>query len=341
MNLLDLHRKIPLLRRPFHQRDEAILQRDQAITRLNAALKALNETTRERDSALLSLSLQSEALEALSNHPGAGGRPGEPSPEAAASTFHFRGYDIPLNLMMLTGGGPETFAEISDGHIASLKEHVGLEPAMSILEIGCGIGRDAIPLTEILSAQAGGRYIGIDIIRPSIDWCVRNIHSRHQNFVFHHMDIADQLHNPCGTVSASRNRLPVVDQIIDRVILQSVFTHMLPAELEHYLSELKRVMRPEALAFITVFIYDDAVLASTRHKDRLIYGFQFAHEVVAGCRVNSLEFPTGSVAYTEAFLSAAISRNGLRHARQHLKGAWSGHHTDAEYGQDVLILTPN
>ena len=44
-----------------------------------------------------------------------------------------------------------------------------LSEKMNVLEVGCGIGRDAIPLTQILSPNAN--YTGIDIIGRSIEWC--------------------------------------------------------------------------------------------------------------------------------------------------------------------------
>lgn len=59
------------------------------------------------------------------------------------STRHF-GYDIPTRLLNLTGGGPETFEVIATGHIHDLKRHIDIGPGQSVLEIGCGIGRDAI-----------------------------------------------------------------------------------------------------------------------------------------------------------------------------------------------------
>ena len=103
----------------------------------------------------------------------------------ATPVYRFKGYDIPIDLMELTGGGPSTFDAISQAHTDNLRRWIGLEPTHTVLEIGCGIGRDAIPLTEILSE---GRYVGIDIIKRSIDWCTDNIAKRHPNFGFYHYE---------------------------------------------------------------------------------------------------------------------------------------------------------
>jgi SAM-dependent methyltransferase len=345
----EIHRRIPLLRRPFYQRDQALKERDDALGRLAAKTKALEDAIRDRDEALRSLAAKAAKSEALEDvvwerkeapyRLASKTEAPKSAPADAPLTFQFCGYEIPVDLMLLTGGGPDTFEEISAGHIAALQKHVGLEPGLSVLEIGCGIGRDAIPLTGILSADQGGCYIGIDIIRPSIDWCNAHIQAKNHNFVFYHMNIADQLHNPQGNVHAITSSLPVPDCKVDRIILQSVFTHMLRSDVEHYLAEFRRIMKPGSLAFVTAFIYDDAILACARGDDRAQFGFRFEHELEPGCRVNSLDYPTGSVAYTAGLMDILIAKHGLRHVRPTLKGAWSGYHPNPEYGQDVLLLT--
>lgn len=254
------------------------------------------------------------------------------------ATYHHEGFDIPIGLMLKTGGGPDTFAAISNGHIANLRRFVGLTPDMAILEIGCGIGRDAIPLTTILDPAQGGRYVGIDIIKPSIDWCVANIQKRHPNFIFHHMDIGDQIHNPGGAVDTLQSNLPVPDGRFDRIVLQSVFTHLMQRELEHYLTEFRRVLKLDGLVYVTVFIYDDAVIESAHLRNPPPHGLRFEHKVGTDCRINDLQFPTGAVAYTEKFLNGLVCKHGLRQVRPHLKGSWSGFHDDASDGQDILVL---
>jgi SAM-dependent methyltransferase len=254
------------------------------------------------------------------------------------NTYPFQGYNIPIDLMMMTGGGPDTFDQISAAHISNLQKHVVLEPQFTIFELGCGIGRDAIPLTKILSAEYGGNYIGVDIIRPSIEWCVNNIQAKNPNFIFYHMNIGDQLHNPNGTAKARSSHLPVPDHHVDRVILQSVFTHMLRDDVEHYLREIKRVMKPEATTYITAFIYDDPILLKARETNLTPFDLRFEHEAGTGCRINDPIHPTGAVAYTRETIDEILLTCGLRHRRPPLKGSWSGFYPDPDDGQDVLIL---
>jgi len=97
--------------------------------------------------------------------------------------------------MELTGGGVDTFEKISAGHIANLRAHLGLEGDMSVGEIGRGIGRNAIPLADILTPP-NGRYLGIDIVRPSIDWCSQHISKRYPHVMFAWFDAQNTIFNP-------------------------------------------------------------------------------------------------------------------------------------------------
>ncbi len=120
--------------------------------------------------------------------------------------FNYKGYAIPTHLVEITGGGPATFDVISVNHMAALARYMGIVATHDVLEIGCGIGRDAIPLTQIVTR---GTYLGIDIIDQSIAWCRNNITPAHPHFRFHHFDIKDQLHNPNGSTGTRAVKLPL------------------------------------------------------------------------------------------------------------------------------------
>lgn len=250
--------------------------------------------------------------------------------------YRYEGFDIPVSLMLLTGGGPDTFDAISKAHIDNLERFVGLRPDFSVLEIGCGIGRDAIPLTQRLSRD--GHYLGVDIIRPSIDWCNQNIATRFPNFRFVHFDVKDQLHNPGGTMSTQAIHLPLEAGSVDLVVLQSVFTHLLRADILHYLSEFRRVLRPSGRVYATLFVINDEILASARATNLTAWNLTFEHEVEEGCRINDQLHPTGAVAYTVEAVEQMLRESGLRMARPLLRGAWSGYYSNADDGQDVAIL---
>ncbi len=131
--------------------------------------------------------------------------------------FHFRGYDVPVKLVEYTGVGCDRFEEVSDWHIKQVQRYIGINKADHVLEIGCGIGRDEIPLSLLLEE---GYYIGTDTIRESVQWCTDNITKRHPNFSFFHHDILDTLHNPNGKLRALEIIQPTQDSSIDLIILQ-------------------------------------------------------------------------------------------------------------------------
>jgi SAM-dependent methyltransferase len=260
---------------------------------------------------------------------------GEPSAVDAGETHPFMGFDIPVDLMRLTGGGPESFDAISAAHIANLQREVGLQPQHCVLELGCGIGRDAIPMTRILT---GGRYLGIDIIKNSIDWCTANITRRYPNFQFAHFDVKDQLHNAGGTTATREIRIPLPDASVDRVIAQSVFTHLYAHDIVHYLREIRRVLKPSGLTYLTFFVYDDEVLKAARLTNPDLPNLRFEHQLEPDCRIGDPDHPLGSIAYTKERLEEMVRQAGLDFAKPLLPGAWSGYYKNAADGQDVAVL---
>ena len=251
-------------------------------------------------------------------------------------SFEFRGYHIPVRLCLLTGGGPETFEAISNAHLHSVNAACGLRPELHVFEVGCGIGRDAIPLAQILGPD--GYYIGVDVISDSIKWCTANISARHPNFQFVHQDISDELHNPSGAVELRTVRLPADDDWADLIILQSVFTHMLRDDVAHYLRELARVLRCRGLIYATVFIIDEEIQRSARRTNLTPWNLRFAHSTNDGVYINDPDHPTGAVGYREDVLETLVADAGLEFVGPIRWGAWSGAHPVAFDGQDVAIL---
>lgn len=70
-----------------------------------------------------------------------------------------------------------------------------LKPSETILDVGCGVGRIAIPLTSYLKT---GRYEGFDIIPNSIDWCCQHISPQYPHFQFKLLDIYNPTYHPKG-----------------------------------------------------------------------------------------------------------------------------------------------
>lgn len=251
-------------------------------------------------------------------------------------TFSWHGYEIPLDLLHMTGGGPDTFDEISRLHIDQLQEFGPFDSTSRVFEIGCGIGRDAIPFSEILSPP--GHYIGTEIIKPSIEWCQANITPRAPHCVFHHFDVDDALHNPGGGTANTDVRLPAEDGSIDRIIGHSVFTHMFEAEIVHYLSEFRRMLAPGGVAMMSFFVTDAEILDEPRHP-------LAAHLIdqpydTEGTFIHDAGNPRGAVAFSSEKVRAMAAAAPMT-VRSINHGNWSGRRTDVHplCGQDVVVFT--
>jgi len=250
--------------------------------------------------------------------------------------FAYKGFNIPAHLILLTGAGAETLEPIGRAHIASYEKFMGLAPDMTILEIGCGIGRDAFQFIDRLNPE--GRYIGIDVTSDSIAWCRKNIFPKHPNFEFHHFDAKHELYNPLGTKTTADFSLPAADRSVDRIVLGSIFTHLFEDEVVHYMREIARVLKPSGLAYATFFLYSDETIAAARRTDRTPFKLRFEHPYGDSCYVNDAQYPTGAVAYTDAAMRRMIGQAGLTLDRPYLKGWWSGAYEAADDGQEVAIL---
>jgi SAM-dependent methyltransferase len=250
----------------------------------------------------------------------------------------FEGLQMPLHLVMLTGAGIETMGPIGQGHLANYEKYIGLPEGASILEIGCGIGRDAFQL--IKRSPVIGRYVGIDVTRDSILWCQKNITPRHPNFSFFHFNAKHELYNPLGSRTSLDFRLPVADKSVDRIFLGSVFTHLFEDEVTHYMKEIGRVLRPGGLAYATFFLYSPEIIEAARRTRRSHNGLTFEHAHGDGCFVSDAAYPTGSVAYTDEAIQRMMRNARLRLERPYLPGWWSGFFEDAVDGQEVALLTP-
>ncbi|HEU0025284.1 MAG TPA: class I SAM-dependent methyltransferase [Thermoleophilaceae bacterium] len=206
----------------------------------------------------------------------------------------------------------------------------GLRPDDRVLDIGCGPGRMAVPLTGYLSAAGG--YAGFDIVRAEVGWCQAHLTPRFPNFRFELADVYNARYNPNGTRAPDHFRFPYPDEAFDFVFATSVFTHMLGPEVEHYVEELTRVLRPGGRALLTWFLLTEE---SHAHLETGDGRFSFAHPI-GPALVNDLASPEAAVAYPEAWVAERIAAHGLRIVSFH-PGGWCGH-AQPETWQDTVVV---
>jgi SAM-dependent methyltransferase len=200
----------------------------------------------------------------------------------------------------------------------------------AVLEPGCGTGRMAEPLTGYLSAA--GSYDGFDVVSDAIRWCVENISSHHPNFRFRHVDVFNRAYNPGGQVDPAALEFPYGDESFEFVFLTSVFTHMLPADVRHYLGEIRRVLRPGGRCLMTFFLLNRESIAAVR-DGRASRGF--AHEG-DGYWYDIPEKPEAAVAYREGDVRLFLEEAGLPVREGIRYGRWSGRSEPPN--QDTLVV---
>jgi ubiquinone/menaquinone biosynthesis C-methylase UbiE len=207
----------------------------------------------------------------------------------------------------------------------------GLRPEHRVLDIGCGIGRMAVPLTQYLDVEKG-RYSGLDPVEGGIAWCRRFITPAYPNFTFQRLDIAHKLYNPQGKISGEALKLPYADRQFDFVIMTSVVTHLPPDEVLIYLSEVARLLKPGGRLFMTAFVVDTIAAANASGKRDARLGF--VRDGNGPCWFVPDMPPLAAVGFDDGFLDQALEKAGLVIALKSL-GHWRGQ--DADHYQDLYV----
>jgi SAM-dependent methyltransferase len=201
------------------------------------------------------------------------------------------------------------------------------------LDIGCGIGRIAIPLTNYLNKN--GSYEGFDIVKKGVDWCKKNISENYPNFQFLHINLKNDLYNLNTEKEAKNFVFPYKNDDFDLIILTSVFTHMIPEDMENYLFEINRVMKIGGKCLVTFFVLNSESKKFMQANDIFNFKHNFGKYSLLDKNVKE-----ANIAYEENYLLDAIQKNNLK-VEQKLYGYWSsGYHRDDTFDfQDTFILT--
>jgi len=235
---------------------------------------------------------------------------------------------IPPRMTALVVGSGD-FKRIGEEFLGLFIRECGLKPEHRVLEIGAGYGRMAVGLTPYI---AGGGYDGIEIIGKAVAWCRDEISTRFPHFRFHHANLRNPYSNPDGSSNASHYRLPFADETFDFVFLTSVFSHMRPGEIDTYLAEIGRVLKPGAKSFITYYLLDDFALEQIGKRRA---SQPFYHEF-DGFLSTSKSTPENTIAVPEGTIRQLYDRYDMEIEEPIRYGAWPGRERYLSY-QDVVI----
>jgi len=235
-------------------------------------------------------------------------------------------------------GRREDFEAVGAYWRGRLVDEHGLRSDGSVLDIGCGVGRNAVALIPHLTT---GRYEGFDVVPQFIRWCRRQITPRHPNFRFELADVRNRQYNRFGGSPANEYEFPYSDESFDVVFATSVFTHMRPDEIRRYMAESTRVLKPGGRLVITFFLVDFEVrelLAQRRSAFSLDHEFEDPDGTpYLGADARVPEFCIG---VEEDIVLGMADGAGLERVGAVEHGSWSGRPgTEAHGYQDLVVLT--
>ena len=236
---------------------------------------------------------------------------------------------IPPEDAMFVGDGD--YRAIGAEFLRHSVEIGGLRPHARVLDIGCGIGRLAVPLTQYIDLERG-TYDGIDPVKSGIDWCTGTITPAYSNFRFQHLDIRHPIYNPAGAIDGAAVTLPFAEASMDFVTLISVATHLPASELQRYAHEVARVLAPGGTTMLTAFVMvPNPAAAFDNGATRL----NFARNGETRQWHIDAANPLGAVALDDGVIEDITQAAGLEVRRKAL-GHWRGR--AAAHYQDIFII---
>jgi SAM-dependent methyltransferase len=236
----------------------------------------------------------------------------------------------PLYLMQ---DGIRDYAEFKQNGADAFRRYLdfGLRPTDRILDIGSGVGRKTLPLLDFL---VGGSYEGIDPIASQVRWCVEKITPTYPNFRFQTIDVWNKLYNPKGSVKPSDYIFPFKDDEFDFVIMWSVFTHMFSPEMQHYVDEIARVLKPGAHGLISFLLLNEeseSLIVQGKSALNLVYDYEDGSKASDSNRLET------AIGHQEHFILDMFERRGFK-AEIAERGSWCGR-TGGTYYQDIVRIT--
>ncbi|MFY9621339.1 MAG: class I SAM-dependent methyltransferase [Pyrinomonadaceae bacterium] len=236
----------------------------------------------------------------------------------------------PQDLQDYVGEG--FYREVGAKFLEYFKSLCGLRPHEAVLDVGCGSGRLAIPLTRYLNGEA--RYEGFDLSHAAIKWCQENISMHFPQFRFQVSDVRNDVYAPGEKrrLKASKYTFPYANDSFDFVFLTSVFTHLVRADMKRYVSEVARVLKPGGRCLATFFLLN----AESRElmPQKALHGLNFKHRRRGYQTLHHQ--PEHGIAFDEGLVRKIYRRRCLKIREPISYGAWCGRETHLTT-QDVVI----
>lgn len=215
-----------------------------------------------------------------------------------------------------------------------VKDHGHLNLEGTVVDVGCGYGRNAYALLDM---GFEGRYLGFDILSDHIRWLSDNFQSNSTGalFEFEHLDVINDRYNPRGRFEATEALLPEMGEPADLIIAFSVFTHMYPVEVMHYLRELSFQMNGDSILCASFFLMNADWEVWERRGGST---FPMPYSLDDSCSYSDPEDPLYAIAFRDDWLDSTFAEAGLaRVGKTHL-GSWCGRGRTRPCFQDTVFL---
>lgn len=160
----------------------------------------------------------------------------------------------------------------------------------------------------------------------------KNISSKFSNFDFLYVDLFNDLYRSKG-INAANYIFPYQTNYFDFACSISVFTHMVPEEVENYLKETIKVLKKGGFLVATFFILDSESKSLMQNNKDFNFKFDFGHYALMDSVVKS-----ANVGYDKNFLFKQFENTGFK-IEKYIKGYWCGRKKEFNYAlQDIVVL---
>lgn len=239
------------------------------------------------------------------------------------------GVEIPLppRHLRLMGDDDERFLEVG-GNLVRLLYRLGLRDDSRLLDVGCSVGR--LPIALLSGSDFHGWYVGFDVTPKQVQWARTKLQPVSPSLHFRLVDVRNDRYNPGGTVEPQDLRFPARSGGFDMACLFSIFTHFYKEDIQLYLHELRRCLKPGGTVVATWFLYDDA-----RYDAAVNSIYPMVHRLDDDTIYSDPDDPLRAIAFRESTMRAMIAAAGLEVVTIEY-GTWAG--GDGVEFQDVVVL---
>jgi SAM-dependent methyltransferase len=211
--------------------------------------------------------------------------------------------------------------------LAEMVYAAGMPLDGTLLDVGCGVGRLPIGL---LSTGFTGRYFGFDVSLMYVRWAKQNLGPL-GDLGFKHTPVYNDRYNTRASTTADAFTFPVGSDEYDVAALFSLFTHFYRRDIESYLTELARVLKPGGRVVVTFFLWNEERLPAIMAGPHPL-----RHQLDADVRYWDEDDPLWAIGYSFKSLDAMAGGAGF-HVSEVQLGTWAG--GPGPQLQDVVVLT--